>query len=702
MTDKNGLTRQATVTVLANGALTIVPIGATVNANGNIQFVASGGSTTPSYSFSVVSTTGGTITPTGFYTAGSAPATDTVTLTDGTTSIPTTVNVQATATNVDYMVQTGPSASTGVGGQAVSGYDFVVKNILAAGTQDLKWFAYLSDGTQLNTAGTILLATNKVTGGLGAGATQAIPITGTWPTVPATGGTVTKYLFIQLSAVDDLDSANNLAGPYTVNLSPPDIDYVPATVAASGPGPFTAGSALSGSFDLLKNGTYAGAGISSVVWTAYLSADSLTSISAGDKVVDSGTVAAPLIASTPITFAGTWPAAPGGSFYLKVALSSADDTVTTDNVQVSPVYAVHFINNTVAGVVTTGGTVMAVGQTLNGSFTVENIGNGDGTQPINWTAYVSMSPTLDATASVVAVATTPLIPAGGNRGIGFSTFWPSTPGTYYLIVSISSADDTITGDNISVSLPLVIATATPHYTATSVNNTGGTTTPDGAVDFSFVLTNTSAQNGTQPVSWTVYASQITTLDASAIAVASGTTSKLGAGIGTTASGVGTWPFHFGTYYLIASISVPEDSDPTGHVAATLTAVAVGIYTESEPNDDYQFMVNVNDLPITLNPGVSIEVTGSFFSTSDLHDVFGFNTGMANNISFYLSWGPNRLISLIPFTAPNINAPGVQNPAGTNSNTFGWIPDTHNVLRWIVLQNDSIAVLGSYTLIISAN
>jgi hypothetical protein len=334
---------------------------------------------------------------------------------------------------------------------------------------------------------------------------------------------------------------------------------------------------------------------------------------------------------------------------------------------------------------------------------VENIGNGDGTQPINWTAYVSMSPTLDATASVVAVATTPLVSAGGSRLISFSTFWPSTPGTYYLIVSISSADDTMIGDNVSVSLPLAIATATPHYTATSVNNTGGTTTPAAAVDFSFVLTNTSGQNGTQPVNWTVYASQVTTLDATAIAVASGTTPKLGAGIGTTVSGVGTWPFHFGTYYLIASISIGEDSDPTNHVAVTSTAAQVGIYSESEPNDDYTNLVIVNNLPITLNPGVTIEVTGAFVPASDAHDVFGFNTGMANSISFYLSWGPNRLISLIPAISAGNYAPGVQNPAATNSNTLGWIPDTHNVLRWIVVQNDGAPlVLGAYTLIISAN
>jgi hypothetical protein len=402
-----------------------------------------------------------------------------------------------------------------------------------------------------------------------------------------------------------------------------------------------------------------------------------------------------------VSFAGVWPTAPGGPYYLKVAASVAEDINPANNVSVSGPYTTTFVDYTVSAVNNLGGTV--AGQTLSANFVLENIGTGAGSQPVSWTAYISTSATLSGGDAVVASGTSPALPAMNTLTIPFSSHWPNTAGTWYLIISVSATDDTVPGNDIVVSAQFTTTPAQPDYSVTAVTNTGGSIVPAGAVNFQFQINNISLQNGTQPISWTVWASTINVLDGTAIRVASGTTQQLPAPGSVVISGSGPWPLHYGTYYLIASVTVAEDINPTNNSAATAGATAVGIFAESEPNGDYVNMVNVNTLTgVVLKPGMSVLVTGALSPATDLDDIFGFNTGTANSITFYVSWTGNFIVTLFVFTAPNVYLPGLSSPS-TNTISLGWVPDASNVLRWIDLQNGPPTKnIGPYTLVISAN
>jgi len=435
--DRKNTTSRAMLTVTPTGPLAINPAAVSVNINGTIQFIASGG--TPPYTFSIPVKGSGapTINPaTGLYQSGFSAGADTVTVTDSAAPTPATVSstvtVTTAASNVDYTVQSPPPPSGGVGGMPIpAGYSFVVRNQgVAAGSQPLSWWVYLSNSPSINSAGTLLLV-NNVAGALPAGGTLTIPITGSWPIVPVPAG-ATKYLFVQLSATDDLNSANNFAGPVTITLTPPNVDYTVTTV--SSPGPYVAGSTLGWGFTLHNNGTDAGVS-PTVQWTAYVSTDPTATIDAGAKAIDSGTTPAlaPGASSSPATDVETWPTAPGGPYYLKVSVSSPDDVNTTNNVAVSVPYTTTFVDYTITAVNVLPGTI--AGQTLSGNFDLKNIGTGTGSQPVSWTAYVSPTPTLGAGVVVLASSTAAAQPPGIPITIPFSGLWPKTAGLWYLIVT---------------------------------------------------------------------------------------------------------------------------------------------------------------------------------------------------------------------------------------------------------------------------
>ena len=111
----------------------------------------------------------------------------------------------------------------------------------------------------------------------------------------------------------------------------PNVDYGVASFTQTGP--LLAGGPISESFTLENSGT--DAGLQSVQWTAYVSSDSLTTISAGDTVIDAGSRgplgAAPASASVGIT--GTWPGA-HGTCYLKVKIRRP--TTSTPRTTFSP------------------------------------------------------------------------------------------------------------------------------------------------------------------------------------------------------------------------------------------------------------------------------------------------------------------------------------------------------------------------------
>ncbi len=712
VTDRIKGTSDSSIAVTPTGLLTINPVTASVGLNSSIQFVAAGG--TPPYSFSLGATTS---SPTingasGLYTSGfTSGGADQVRVTDSAASTAAaTVDVTATVTNVDYTIQSGIYPTAGTGGRPIpGGYSFTVRNGgVAAGGRPVNWWVYLSNTVTLNTAGTILLSSGS-TPALGAGASTAVPITGTWPVVPVPAG-ATRYLFVMIQADDDLNSSNNLTTANAVVLNPPNVDY--SVSAPSSTGGLVAGQAVTGNFTLQNLGS--DAGVLSVAWTAYVSTDSTATIDAGAKAIDSGSAAAlgASPASTVVSFAGVWPTAPGGPYYLKASASSPEDINTANNVSVSGPYTTTFVDYTVTAVNNLGGT--GAGQTLSASFDLKNIGTGAGSQPVSWTAYVSPTATLGAGDAVLASGTVPA--SGVPATVPFSALWPTTAGTWYLIISISAADDTVPSNNTVASAAFVTTPAQPDYTVISVTNTGSAPWIPGApVPFTFQIKNISTQNGTQPLSWTVYASTKNFLDGSAIPVASGTNLPFAAGATVPISSSGPWPLNYGNYYLIASVTVAEDVNPSNNSAPTAGTTPVGIYSETEPNGDYVGLTNYNNFGIAggvvMRPGMSILINASLpnpVNNTDKDDIFQFNTGTANAINFSMSWTGSFDAGLFPMTGPNTFPPGSAiGITAASSLALGWVPDAPSVPRWIDVQDGVGGTygkenIGPYTLVISAN
>jgi hypothetical protein len=159
------------------------------------------------------------------------------------------------------------------------------------------------------------------------------------------------------------------------------------------------------------------------------------------------------------------------------------------------------------------------------------------------------------------------------------------------------------------------------------------------------------------VTWIAYASTSNVLDASAFQIASGIQGPL-AGLATSAvipfSGV--WPLHYGSYYLIVSVSAPEDSNSGNNSGATATATTIGVFNEvpTEPNDDYTNLTNYFDLGVTLKPGMTLLVTGTLNASAvppDIDDVLRFKTGTAASISLYMSWTGNHVVELFFLKGP---------------------------------------------------
>lgn len=91
----------------------------------------------------------------------------------------------------------------------------------------------------------------------------------------------------------------------------------------------------------------------------------------------------------------------------------------------------------------------------------------------------------------------------------------------------------------------------------------------------------------------------------------------------------------------------DDEQNTDDNIKASTVIPIGVYTESEPNDEWQNLPGTGGYnilagmgptdPIVLVPGMSIKIEGAEVSNVDRDDVFRFNTGSANMITFTVTW-----------------------------------------------------------------
>ncbi len=601
--------------------------------------------------------------------------------------------------DIDYDVLTVTNTGGVVAGGALAG-EFTVRNIgTVAGAQQVLWAAYVSadavlgGGDELVDSGTI--------SPLAAGATDGpIAFSGTWPL------TGPRTLIVQVTAFDDVALGNNVEASASIALSVPQVDYQVTSV--SNTGGTTAGGALSATFTASNNGP--SNGTRTLFWQAYLSADA--ALDASDTVVQTGSMA-PLAgwgSVGPVAIAGTWPLTPGW-YYIIVRLIAEDDVnagndtmatgaaieATAPNVD----YQVNYVNNVGPSRTTA---------VLHGEFAVQNIGAVDGASPVQWTAYLSANTTIEPGTDIVLDAGTIAgLTASTTATIHFYDTWPSLPGTWYLVVSASAADDVASGNDVLSSAAVTLTNPSVDYDMLSVSYGGGYTLPTGAFDGTFSFTNYGPDDGSQQVGYTVYASADATLDAADPVVAAGSTSALDAG--ATSSAIpfsGQWPLAFGAYYLFVRLSSTEDAVPANDFERTAAGTSVGILVEGEPNDDCVTFVDADDLldtPTTgvrLAPGMSLQVTGTM-TPSDMDDVFMINTGTAARVRTVWQISiANQDMGIYYYDPAGTILGGsglIGNPFTEYSNE--WIVDAPNATRYVDLYNYSTKNLGAYTCIITA-
>ena len=188
-----------------------------------------------------------------------------------------------------------------------------------------------------------------------------------------------------------------------------------------------------------------------------------------------GSLAAPGLAqgdsSSPIPFSGVWPsAAVTKSWYYIVHVGAGDDTTAGDNFVPSVGISVvpPDVRYSVPSVVNTGATV--AGGILSGQFSITNAGSAPGRSPSpGRRTYRRTTSTRSPTSSsppIQSAGWLALVPPGP---LPFTGTWPTTGGSWHLIVRISAADDTTTGDNETSTLAAIPLTiVAPNYSITAV------------------------------------------------------------------------------------------------------------------------------------------------------------------------------------------------------------------------------------------
>ncbi len=658
--DSYGSIITASVEIIIGGGtpvLVISPTSISVYKGSTANFTATGG--TPPYTFSLTAGIGG-ITAGGLYTAPNTTGGATVRVTDSAVPTPATDNATVTVTdivtNVDYEVTSVTNTGGTTGGGALSA-DFVITNTGSSdGSENISWTAYISSDASAG-AGDEIASTGTIGPIASLADSGNVTATGTWPDEGDD-----YFIVIVISASDDLNQLNNSGSSAVITVSDPpvaSIDYIVNSVSEVNT-PAATGTAINESFTYRNSGTDPGS--SNVSWTAYRSANE--TIDGSDTVIDSGTAPALGAETTSggITISGTWPPT-SGTYYILVRVSAPDDINPVNNTGTSSQFIITSagdIDYVVDNITSTYPVVTANGPVTE-YFDISNIGGAPGSDPVDWIAYASTDTAIGGDHTIASGTVAPSgLPSGGEvNNILINGLWPSTPGSYYIIISLTVSNETITGNNITY-VGTFTVNEPPDYTVQSSlipsSGTPGALLSAGG-EYSFVINNSvSAGDGSQSILWNVYRSFDTIYDGSDINIKTGSAGALAANTNSLSQHFSdvSWPAFGANYFFIVTLSAPDEIDITNNTYVTPASVEVAeTYTEVEPNNDSgPVAAIVNDLDTVLVGGnldanQIIKVTGTTDATG-VYDTYKFTFAPGiKKIDIYAEWSPGA--DILDFT-----------------------------------------------------
>ncbi len=490
------------------------------------------------------------------------------------------------AADVDYRLATVPAGGgTVTEGDGIS-ETFSVENIgTATGAQNVYWTAYVSSDAILDTAVDTVVDVDSLAPLAGGASSGAQTIGGTWPYSSGS-----YYLIISLSNSEDTNNANDQS-PSTAafTVSEPDIDYVVNSVSSTGD-PALAGGAISETLTIRNSGTYAGS--DAVYWTAYISSDA-TLDNPGDTPVDSGSISGLGAGATSASLNidnGNWPnIASSATYYLIVDISASDELSTaTANNTGSAAFTVNVPDiDYVVDSISSGGTPADIATAISETLVIRNAGADAGSADVLWSAYISDDTVLDGTDTLMDTGTTPALSGGDtlSPGISLSGTWPAQAGQFYILVTLSAADETDTLNNSGASsaftlnapgeIDYVVQNLSSNYTLVDLGD---------PVSETFDIVNVGGVTGAANVNWEVFLSTDKALDGGDWSVGTGLTGPVASGSPATDLSVNaTWldlptgpgP---GSYYMIVELTAGDETI-TGNNTAWC-----GPFTVSSPPD----------------------------------------------------------------------------------------------------------------------
>lgn len=457
-----------------NASLEIYPSQTSVYIGSYTSFYASGG--VPSYTFSLVEGSG-SVTEEGGYNAADSAGTAILRVTD---SVGETADAVVTITdqqlNADYIVDSisNSPASSESGSPLLQ--SFTYKNQGSdSGSQNVFWNVYISTDQELD-GGDDLIDTGQSISLSSSDTSDTITFDGSWPLSSGI-----YYLIVKVSSGDDTDPSNNtgVSEAFTVIAGVSDIDYVVSGITQIYP-TVSSYSLCSETFDLSNTGGADGTDI--ISWTAYASTD--LTIDGSDTVLDSDTTSLGGLVSggshDNIPISGHWPI-DVDNYYILIIISSDDETVTDNNIVSRGGYSVVSApdyNITSVNYPNSGNPLSPFGTGSN--FVISEIDNKDGNQPINWEVYISVDTFLDENDDLVLEGIAPALSQNDStEPILFETAeWPDMGSYYYIIINISSGDDSDSTNNTYFS-PDTVYVAETHTELTEDNSGTGPVVNDG-------------------------------------------------------------------------------------------------------------------------------------------------------------------------------------------------------------------------------